>query len=148
MVVEKIIDRFFSRRLFIQVSDVYTGTSDIANIIAILGAKEIENLYETDGPRRRTSYVSELVKPLDRNSRLKLIFDAKGDDMFNTLTLDITAEFQTRNIETMGAVTQTFYEYYKAHVLPFMRKLAEQNLISIWSSLEYQIKLRFKYSYA
>jgi hypothetical protein len=148
MTVEKISETFFSRRLFIQVSDVYTGTSDIANVVSGLGAKEIENLYETDGPRKRASYVAELVKLLDRNSRLKILFDAKGDSTLNTLTLDIRAEFQTRSISTEGVMMRTFTEYYMTRVAPFLRKLAEQELIGIWNSLEYQIKLRFKYSYA
>ena len=148
MVVEKIVERFFSRRLFIQVSDIYTGTSDIANVVSQLGAKESENLYETDGPRKRTSYVAELIKHLDRNSRLKILFDAKGDSTLNTLTLDVIAEFQVRNAETAGVMLKTFNEYYMARVAPFLRKIAEQDLIALWNSLEYQIKLRFKYSYA
>lgn len=148
MVVEKVAERFFTRRMFIQVSDIYTATMDIANIISQMGAKEIENLYETDGPRKRTSYVAELIKLLDKNARLKIIFDAKGDSTLNTLTLDVTAEFQTRAIETTGIMTKTFHEYYMARVAPFLRRLAEQELIAVWNTLEYQIKLRFKYSYA
>lgn len=148
MLEEKIVDTFFSRRLFIQVDDIYTGTMDIANVISKAGAKEIENLYETDGPRKRTSYVAHLIKPMDKNSRLKIIFDAKGDSTMNTLTLDITAEFQTRNIETAGIITKTFHEYYAARVAPFMRQLAGQHFTSVMDYLEYQIKLRFKYSYA
>ena len=148
MPVTKIADRFFFRRLFIQVSDVYTGTTDVANIISRMGAKEMENLYETDGPGRRTSYVAELVKPMDRNSRLKIIFDAKGDSTLSTLTLDITGEFQTRTIDAEGIMLRTFHEYYMIHVAPFLRKLAEQDMSGVWSALEYQIKLRFKYSYA
>ncbi len=148
MPVEKIIERFFSRRLFIETSDVYTATTDIAHVISQLGVKELENLYETDGPSRRTSYVAEMVKHLDRNSRLKITFDAKGDSTLNTLTLDVAAEFQIRRIEEAGIMLKTFHEYYLAHVSPFLRKLAQQELIAVWNMLEYQIRLRFKYSYA
>jgi hypothetical protein len=148
MASEKVIDVFFARRIFVDVGDIYAGTVDISNIISSLGVKEIENLYETDGPNKRTSYVAELIKPLDRNSRLKITFDAKGDDTLNTLTLDVAAEFQMRLIEVQGIVLLTFHEYYRRHVAPFLRKLAQQELISVWNFIEYQIKLRFKYSYA
>ncbi len=146
--METIGDAFFSRRLFIQVGDIYTGTTDISNIVSKLGARELQNLYETDGPHKRATYVAELVKVMDRNSRLHVMFTAKGESSFNTLTLDITAEFQTRTSGMSGLLTKTFHEYYMAHVSPFLRKLAEQEMISIWAALEYQIKLRFNYSYA
>ncbi len=148
IMAEKIDDAFFSRRIFIQVEDIYTGMTDVANMLSKLGAMEIQNLYETDGPHKRASYAAELVKTLDRNSRLRLVFSAKGESTFNTLTLDITAEFQTRMTEGTGIMTKTFHEYYMAHVSPFLRKLAEQELNSMWGAIEYQIRLRFKYSFA
>jgi len=149
MATEKIVDKFFSRRLFIQVADVYTGVSEVAFVISQLGSvKEKESLYETDGPVKRASYVAEIIIYYDKNSRLVVRFDAKGDSTLNTLTLDISGEFQAREVETEGIMTKAFHEYYTARVSPFLRKLAEENISSIWNALEYQMKLRFKYSYA
>ncbi len=146
--MERVVDELFSRKIFIEAEDIFLTSTELGNIIEGLGARRIENVFETDGPRKRTSLVYTLVKLMDRLSRLKMVFDIKADSMLNILTLTISASFETKTDPEAGFFTKTFQNFYSSSISNVLRRMAVEQMKGVWKQIEYQIKLRFKYSYA
>lgn len=146
--MEKIIDELFSRKIFIEVEDIFLPSTELGNIIEGLGARQRENIYETDGPRKRTSLVYVLTKLMDSHSRARIAFDIKADSMMNIITLTISASFETKSDPEAGFFSRSFYEFYASSIASVLRRMAVQEIRNIWKQVEYQLRLRFKYSYA
>lgn len=145
---EKIIDEFFSRKIFIETEDIFSATAELGNIIEKLGARQRENIYETDGPRKRASVIYILTKLMDRHARAKILFDIKADSMLNIMTLTISASFEIKSEPEAGFFSKAFYDFYAVSTAPLLKRMAIEEIRSIWKQVEYQLRLRFKYSYA
>ena len=146
--MEKIIDELFSRKIFIEVGDIFLSSTELGNIIEGLGARQRENIYETDGPRKRASLVYVLTKLMDRHSRARIMFDIKADSMMNIITLTISASFETKSDPEAGFFSRSFYEFYAGSIASVLRRMAVEEIRNVWKQIEYQVKLRYKYSYA
>lgn len=146
--MEKIIDEMLSRKIFIETDDIFLSSAELGNIIDGLGARQRENIYETDGPRKRASLVYVLTKLMDRHSRARIMFDVKADSMMNIITLTISASFETRTDPEAGFFSRSFYDFYAAAIAPVLKRMALEEIRNVWKQMEYQVKLRYKYSYA
>lgn len=148
IMAEKIIEDMFSRKIFIETEDIFFSTAELAGMMEKLGARRTENIYETDGPRKRTSVVYVLTNFVDGRSRARITFDIKADSMLNILTLTISAAFEVKTDPEAGFFTKTFFDFYVSGISPVLRKIAAEQIKDVWKQVEYQLRLRFKYSYA
>lgn len=140
----KIIDTFLTKSFTIKSRDIYVTAVEIINILSQYGKLvERKNIYGSDGPRKSLEMLYVIIKPIDRQSRMKMSFIFSGESNGSSLIeMNIMCEFQMK-VRKRGLASETFADFYAQNIMPFFRKRAEEDATKIVEDIGKQIKKNF-----
>ncbi len=127
-------ETLFTKSFSTENEDPYTLSIEFMKRLSEVGRiYERKNIYETDGPAKRSIVVFDLVEVLDGLSRIEINFSMESDN--KTLYVDIMSEFVLK-IKESGFFTEAFTDFYLHHVFPVLRKVSEKRAHELETQIE------------
>lgn len=117
--METVTDTFFTRKIYVETHDIYGAALRVAESLSPFGAPVLsENVFETDGPRKRVRIAGELKADFDNHSSLVFMIRISGESGggLGYLEVQVTGVFQMVFSQAEGLVYGTFVDYYAMHV--------------------------------
>ena len=141
--MEKITDVIFTKQSTIRTKDPYSLAIEIKDIASRYGhIRERTHEYDTNGPRKLVRLVFEVVSPINKRTKTKLVFVLKGEVGLATGYLDIKviAKSLTLMQQGTGLASTTFGEYYMKSIMPLLRKEGEKRLGEMASDVQDDVR--------
>jgi hypothetical protein len=127
-------ETLFTKSFSVENNDPYALSIEFMSRLSEIGRiYERKNIYETDGPVKKSVVAFDLVEVLDRFSFVIINFSLESEK--NMLYVDILGEFVLR-IKEYGFFTEIFTDFYLHNVFPVLRKVSEKRAIELEQHLE------------
>ena len=122
----KIRETLFKKSFSLENSDAYGLSLDFMRKLSqTYRIYERKNVFETNGPVKKSVLIFDVVETLDRFSHIFINFSMESDN--SILYIDIVGEFVV-DIREHGVFTDVFAEFYLNNVFPQLRKVSADRL--------------------
>lgn len=124
----------FKKSFSVENSDVYGLSLDfmrkLSNSYRIY---ERKNIFQTDGPVKKSILVFDVIESLDSFSHIVINFSMEGENQ--NLYVDVSGEF-VLDVHEEGFFGGIFTEFYLNNVFPKLRKISESRIQELNAELE------------
>lgn len=134
----KIEENILDDDFHIETRDHYSSAISILEFLSTLGTVyEHKNEYLSDGPRTKTEIEAEVIKIIDKFSRLTISVYINGESNgVHFLHIKISGSLVTEIREEEGIFTNSFHSFYMTSLLPSTRKSAEFDIKKMAKEIE------------
>ena len=130
----EIRETLFKKSFSVENSDTYGLALDFMRKLSdTYRIYEKKNIFETDGPVRKSILIFDVIESLDRFSHIMINFSMESEN--NNLYVDIVGEFVV-DIREQGFFTGIFTEFYLNNIFPKLRKVSECRINELNAELE------------
>ncbi len=130
----EIRETLFKKSFSVENNDTYGLSLDfMRKLSGTYRIYEKKNVFETDGPARRSILIFDVIESLDRFSHIMINFSMESEN--NNLYVDIVGEFVV-DIREQGFFTGIFAEFYLNNIFPKLRKVSECRINELNAELE------------
>ncbi|MBI4019176.1 MAG: hypothetical protein HY364_02885 [Candidatus Aenigmarchaeota archaeon] len=145
--MERVVEDLHEWEKDFQAADIYGSTANFTEFVFSLGsAEEEENIYQTDGPEKRTIAKIIVTEKLDKNASLRLHFSAEGISRIMqqpTMKIRLEAKLELEFPDTTGPAYDSYIAFYLSHMRPRVKDIAEHSVDSAMVKLREFLKQEF-----